>query len=190
MLTARSPRFAVPGTIILRDKTAMKRISRPDAPTPGALARSDLLHLTAFGFGAGLAPRAPGTFGTLIAVPIYLVARELNLIWYLAVVALLFMIGVWLCGRTANALHAPDHPAIVFDEIAGFLITMIAAPAGWPWVIAGFVLFRLFDIIKPPPIGLLDRKVHGGFGIMLDDAIAGIFAALALQGLAWVTTNF
>jgi phosphatidylglycerophosphatase A len=190
MLTVRSQRCAAQDMIILRNKFAMKRIHRSDAPTPGALARADVLHLAAFGFGAGLAPRAPGTFGTLIAVPIYLVARELNLIWYLSVVVALFIIGIWLCGRTAGALHAPDHPAIVFDEIVGFLITMIAAPPGWQWVIAGFVLFRLFDIIKPPPIGLLDRKVHGGFGIMLDDAVAGVLAALTLQGLAWATTNF
>lgn len=166
------------------------KIARADAAAVRALARTDVLHLAAFGFGAGLAPRAPGTFGTLIAVPVYLAARELNLVAYLAAAAVLFMIGVWLCGRTARALHAPDHPAIVFDEIVGFLITMIAAPAGWPWVIAGFVLFRFFDIVKPPPIGMLDRKVHGGFGIMLDDAVAGALAAVVLQGLAWSMTNF
>ncbi len=152
-----------------------------------AMAMRDPLHCVATGFGAGLAPRAPGTVGTLVAVPLYLLLRGLELHYYAGIVAVLFVAGVAICGRTARALNAHDHPAIVFDEVVGFLVAMIAAPSGWAWLAAGFALFRFFDIVKPPPIGMLDRRVQGGFGIMLDDLVAGLFAAAALQGLAWLT---
>ena len=157
--------------------------------SPGlrAMAMRDPLHCVATGFGAGLAARAPGTMGTLVAVPLYLLLRDLDVNYYAGVVAVLFFAGVAICGRTARALNAHDHPAIVFDEVVGFLVTMIAAPSGWLWLAAGFMLFRFFDIVKPPPIGMLDRRVHGGFGIMLDDLVAGVFAAASLQGLAWLT---
>lgn len=144
-----------------------------------------LIHVVAFGFGAGHAPFAPGTAGTLVAVPIYLLLRETGLPIYLAVVAAMFAFGVWCCGVTERDLGAEDAPGIVWDEIVGYLIAMIAAPAGWEWIVAGFVLFRLFDIVKPFPIRLIDRRVGGGLGVMLDDALAGVFAALVLQLGAW-----
>ncbi len=141
-------------------------------------------HWLAYGFGSGLAPWAPGTFGTLAAIPLYLLLVPLPLIWYLAVLVPLFLIGVWACGKTNTELGVQDASAIVWDEILGYLITMIAAPAGWHWILVGFVLFRLFDILKPWPISMLDRSVHGGLGVMLDDIVAGLMAFALLQLLA------
>lgn len=144
------------------------------------------VHFLSLGFGSGLAPKAPGTFGTLAAVPLYWLLSAATLPVYLAVVIALTVLGVWLCDHTARALGVHDHPAIVWDEVAGYLITMIAAPAGWQWLLLGFVLFRLFDILKPWPIRWIDRQVHGGLGIMLDDVLAGAMAWLVLQGIAWL----
>ena len=143
-------------------------------------------HLLALGFGSGLAPRAPGTFGTLAAIPVYLLCAQLPLMIYLLVVAAAFSVGVYLCGRTARALGVHDHPGIVWDEVVGYLMTMAFAPSGWLWVVLGFVCFRLFDILKPWPIRVLDHSVHGGLGIMIDDALAGVLAALCLAGLVRV----
>jgi phosphatidylglycerophosphatase A len=137
----------------------------------------------ALGFGSGLLPVAPGTAGTLAAIPLYLLLQDLSLGAYLALVLVAVFGGILVCGYTATRLGVHDHPAIVWDEIVGYLITMTAAPADWLWVAAGFVLFRLFDILKPWPIGWFDRRVHGGTGIMLDDVIAGVFAAVMLQVL-------
>ena len=149
-----------------------------------ALPKPDLgnwVHLLAFGFGSGCSPKAPGTMGTLLAVGIYLPLAQLPLPLYLGVLAVVILLGIWLCDRGANDLGVHDHPGIVWDEIAGFLLTMVAAPAGGLWIIVGFALFRLFDIWKPWPIRWLDRRVGGGWGIMLDDLVAGVFAALCLQ---------
>lgn len=140
-------------------------------------------HFLAFGCGAGAMPVMPGTFGTLVAVPLYYVLMPLPLEYYIAVVGAMLLLGIWLCHVTARDLGVHDHSGIVWDEIVGYLLTMTAAPAGWMWIAAGFVLFRLFDILKPWPIHLADRKVGGGFGIMLDDIIAGAYAWLAMQAL-------
>ncbi len=141
----------------------------------------DPVQLAACGFGSGLAPVAPGTFGTLVALPLWWLLQPLPLAAYLAVVALLAGVGVWLCGRAAAALGVHDHPAIVWDEIVGYLVAMTAAPAGWLPMLLGFALFRAFDILKPWPIRTVDRRVHGGLGIMLDDLLAGAFAGVVLQ---------
>ncbi len=141
----------------------------------------DPVQFAACGFGAGLGPVAPGTFGTLVALPLWWLLQPLPLAGYLGVVAVLALLGVWLCDVTARRLGVHDHPAIVWDEIVGYLVTMIAAPAGWLPMLLGFALFRVFDILKPWPIRWLDRKVHGGLGIMVDDLLAGVFAALLLQ---------
>lgn len=146
------------------------------------------VHFLAFGLGAGLMPVAPGTFGTLVALPLYYFLQPLASGWYLLVVSLLFVVGIVLCAKTARDLQAPDHPGIVWDEIVGYLVTMFMAPTGWLWMFLGFLLFRLFDIWKPFPIRWLDRNVHGGLGIMLDDVAAGVAAALVLQGSYWVWT--
>jgi len=144
------------------------------------------IHFLAFGFGSGAMPFAPGTFGTLAALPIYLLMLPLNLWAYLAVVLVMTSLGVWLCHVTSRDLGVHDHGGIVWDEIVGYLITMIAAPPGWQWIVAGFVLFRFFDIIKPWPIGWVDQRVQGGLGIMLDDVLAAILAWAVLQGVAFV----
>lgn len=141
-------------------------------------------HFAAFGFGSGAAPFAPGTFGTLAAVVLYLPLQYLNWFSYLLVVVVAFAIGVMICGRTAKDIGVHDHGGIVWDEFVGYWITMLFAPAGWVWIIIGFVLFRIFDITKPPPINWLDKQVKGGMGIMLDDVLAGIYALLCLQLLA------
>ena len=141
----------------------------------------DPVQFVACGFGAGLAPVAPGTFGTLVALPLWWLLQPLPLVAYLGLVVVLAAVGVWLCDGAASRLGVHDHPAIVWDEIVGYLVTMVAAPAGWLPMLLGFVLFRAFDIVKPWPIRWFDRKVHGGLGIMLDDLVAGLFAALVLQ---------
>ena len=124
---------------------------------------------------------APGTFGTLAGVLIYLPLRSLSLTSYTLLTLALFALGIWLCRRTAAALGVHDHPAIVWDEVVGYLVTMTAAPPGWMYVIFGFVLFRLFDILKPWPVRWLDRHVHGGLGIMLDDVAAALMALACLH---------
>jgi len=139
------------------------------------------VHLLALGFGSGLSPVAPGTAGTLVAIPFYLLLAQLPLPWYLLMLVLAFGLGIFLCERTAQELGVHDHGGIVWDEFVGFWLTMVAAPPGWPWVVAGFLLFRLFDIVKPFPINWFDRHIKGGLGIMLDDALAGSFAWLCLQ---------
>ncbi|MFB2679764.1 phosphatidylglycerophosphatase A family protein [Shewanella mangrovisoli] len=152
-----------------------------------ALSRLSLknpIHFLALGFGSGLAAKAPGTFGTLAAVPLYLLLAQLPLSWYLAVTLVCILAGIYICDKAAKDMGVHDHGAIVWDEVAGLLITMIAAPAGVLWLVVGFVLFRLFDIIKPWPIRWLDAKVEGGFGIMIDDVLAGIFALIGVQALA------
>jgi len=141
------------------------------------------VHFLAFGCGAGAMPVAPGTFGTLVAIPLYLLLQPLQLAYYLLVVAVMVVIGIWLCGRTATDIGVHDHGGIVWDEIVGYLLTMIAAPSGWLAVVLGFALFRLFDIVKPWPIRLADRHVGGGFGIMLDDVLAAGYSWLALHGI-------
>jgi phosphatidylglycerophosphatase A len=141
---------------------------------------SNPVHFLAFGFGSGAAPWAPGTFGTLAAVPLYLLLRPLSLGCYLLVLLVGFIVGIWLCGRTSRDLGVHDHGGIVWDEIIGFLLTMILAPPGWLWILLGFALFRLFDILKPWPIRQIDRQVGGGFGIMLDDLLAALYALLAM----------
>lgn len=138
-------------------------------------------HWLAFGFGSGLLPKAPGTWGTLAAIPLYLLLAELPLGWYLGVTAALFLLGIPVCGRVGRELGVHDHGAIVWDEVVGFLVTMCAVPAQWPWILAGFLLFRLFDILKPWPIGPVDRRVGGGLGVMADDLLAGLMACGVLQ---------
>ena len=139
------------------------------------------IHGLAFGLGSGLAPFAPGTFGTLVAIPFYLLLQPLSLSVYLGVLLLLIVVSIYICGESARQLKTHDHSGIVLDEICGYLVTMIWVPYSWLWLVLGFLLFRLFDIWKPWPIGLVDRKVQGGLGIVIDDVLAGVFAAMCLQ---------
>lgn len=145
------------------------------------------IHFVAFGFGSGLAPKAPGTFGTLAAIPLWwLLVTFLSFPGYLAATAIVIALGPWLCGQTAKDLGVHDHGGIVWDEIAGFLITMIALPVSLTAVIFGFIAFRFFDIVKPWPISWLDKNVGGGNGIMADDLLAGVIAALCVHGLLFL----
>ncbi len=144
------------------------------------------VHCLALGFGTGLSPKAPGTVGTLAALPLYAALVALPLWAYLLATALVSVAGIWICARAARDFGVHDHPAIVWDEVAGYLVTMIAAPVGLAWMVLGFLLFRLFDILKPWPIGWLDRRVGGGTGIIVDDLLAGAFAAVCLQGVVWM----
>ncbi|MGL4933216.1 MAG: phosphatidylglycerophosphatase A family protein [Aeromonas sp.] len=143
------------------------------------------LHLLAVGFGSGLFPKAPGTMGTLAAIPLYLLVSSLPTVWFIALLVVGFVAGIRICQSATDAIGVADHGAIVWDEVIGFGVAMIAAPAGWEWVVAGFVLFRLFDVFKPWPISWFDRRIHGGLGIMLDDLIAGLFALFCMQLLAF-----
>lgn len=140
----------------------------------------------AFGFGSGLAPKAPGTFGTLAAVPLYWLLAQLDLVNYSIAVLAAFFAGVWLCDQASKQLQVHDHPGIVWDEFVGYWIAMWALPADWVWIVAGFVAFRIFDIAKPWPIGWLDKKVDGGLGIMIDDVVAGILACGTLHLINWL----
>ena len=142
---------------------------------------SSPIHFLAFGFGSGLSPFAPGTAGTLAVIPIYLLLQTLDIIPYILIICAVCLIGIYLCGESSKKLGVHDHGGIVWDEFAGYLITMIAAPKGWVWVGLGFILFRIFDIWKPWPINIVDKKIKGGLGIMLDDIIAGLFALGVLQ---------
>jgi phosphatidylglycerophosphatase A len=137
-------------------------------------------HFIALGFGAGLAPLAPGTFGTLLAIPIALLLREHGGdAAYLAACALLFAAGVWAAAVTGRSLGAPDHGAIVIDEVVAFLLVLFFAGVTPLRIAAAFVLFRLFDIVKPPPIRQLDASMKNGLGVMLDDLLAAGYALLA-----------
>lgn len=157
-------------------------------PAPPRLILTTWEHFIAYGFGAGLAPKAPGTFGTLVGLPFWFLLHWLTPgpLAYGGALVVLFIFGCWICDESARLLGLHDAPGIVFDEIVGFLITcfpLLYLPASLMaslWLIPAFLLFRFFDIIKPWPIRWLDRKVDGGLGIMIDDVLAGIFAALCL----------
>ncbi len=128
---------------------------------------------------------APACSAIPAAIPLYLLMQPLPLWIYLLLTVAGFALGVWVCARAARDLGVHDHPAIVWDEVVGYFVTMIAAPPGWLWIVVGFGLFRLFDILKPWPIRQADQRVGGGFGIMFDDLLAAGYAWLALQLLAY-----
>ena len=137
-------------------------------------------HLIAFGFGAGLMPKAPGTWGTLVAIPFYLLALRIGgTTAVLACSLILFGVGIWASSIAGRALGVADHSGIVIDEIAAFVLVLAFTPSGMPWLAVAFVLFRLFDIVKPWPIRYFDRTLKGGFGVMFDDFLAAI-AAIAV----------
>lgn len=148
------------------------------------------IHFLAIGLGSGAAPKAPGTFGTAAAVLLYIPLSQLSSLWYLAVLLVAALVGVYLCGKTSRDWGVHDHGAIVWDEFVGYWITMFMIPATWYWALAGFVLFRLFDIWKPWPVRYFDKHVHGGLGIMLDDVVAGLMAWVLLFTAVQVQTFY
>ena len=134
----------------------------------------------ATGFGAGLSPYAPGTVGTLVSLLLFVFLSDTT--WPLLLLCLAgFAIGIYLCGRTTDKLGVHDHGGIVWDEFIGLWVTLLWVPVSPLSLLLAFVLFRLFDILKPWPIGYLDKRVHGGLGIMLDDVLAGVFANVVLR---------
>ncbi len=149
----------------------------------------DPLMLAAFGFGTGLSPKAPGTAGTLVGVLFFWFMQDLDLLHFSMITAGFFVAGIGLCGHATHVLGVHDHGGIVWDEVVGYLVTMLPVlvltpQAAWlsPAVLMllGFVVFRVFDIIKPPPIRWADKRIHGGFGIMFDDLLAGVYAAAVM----------
>ena len=147
---------------------------------PAEVALKTYAGFFAFGFGSGLAPFAPGTFGTLAAIPLYLVLMQFSWWMYAFLVLIAFIVGVRLCDVTGGRLGVHDYGGIVWDEFVGLWITLFLVLFSWQNIILGFIVFRLFDIIKPFPIGWLDKKVSGGFGVMIDDVLAGIYALLVM----------
>ncbi|MDD2914714.1 MAG: phosphatidylglycerophosphatase A [Gallionella sp.] len=139
-------------------------------------------HLLSFGFGSGLARKAPGTFGTLVAFPIYwYLAPRLSDELFILVLIWAFAIGVWVCDKTGKALGVADYGGIVWDEIVAMLLVLFFTPPGWLWALLAFALFRFFDIVKPPPIRYFDSNWHGGLGVMFDDLLAAGYALLCLS---------
>lgn len=143
------------------------------------------IYFLGFGFGVGLSRFAPGTLGTLIAVPFYLLLQYLSWPLYLAITLIAFFVGIWICHVTEKMVGIPDYSGIVWDEMVGFWVTMFLAPSKLQWIIIGFVLFRVFDILKPWPISWVNKNVHGGFGVMVDDLLAALVSFGILQFIIW-----
>lgn len=140
-------------------------------------------HLIALGFGSGLAPKAPGTVGTVLGLPLFwaITAIAPDLPNQLILIAATFLLGIWACARTGRALGVADHGGMVWDEIVAFALVLLFTPPGWLWMLAAFALFRLFDIVKPWPIRFFDIRLKNGFGVMFDDLLAAGYAIACLQ---------
>lgn len=140
------------------------------------------------GFGLGLLPIAPGTWGTLAGVVLFIFLVECSYSAYLAITLLLFLLGLRLCAVATQILAVHDDKSVVWDEIVGYLVTMFMVPYSWYWMVLGFFVFRFFDIVKPYPIHLIDSKMHNSFGIMFDDVVAGLYGFVTMQLLIYITT--
>lgn len=144
-------------------------------------------HYFSLGFGSGLIPKGPGTAGSLLAIPLFLlIPAPSNIAYALVIIALLFLFGVWCCDVTGKALGVSDHGAIVWDEMVAMWLILSLTPHTAPWIILSFALFRLFDIWKPFPIRQCDARLKGGFGVMFDDLLAAVYALLGLKTLQWL----
>lgn len=146
-------------------------------------------HFLGFGFGSGLIPFMPGTMGSLAAIPLVLAMAYLPLIAYIACTVAAALFGIWICDKVSFDLGVHDHGSIVWDEIVGMMIVFIAIPISWHSILLGFLLFRVFDIFKPWPISFVDKNIHGGWGIMLDDLIAGVLALACLHAIYAIWPN-
>jgi len=159
---------------------------RPDL----AFVHAHPAHWIAFGGGAGLAPFAPGTFGTLLGFPLDWAARvALPVGGRFALCLVLFLVGTWAAGAAGRALGAEDHGGIVCDEAVAFMLVLLLIPGGWLWAGVGFLAFRLFDIWKPFPIRQVERSVKGGIGVMVDDVLAAVYA-VGVVWLVYATRSF
>lgn len=144
-------------------------------------------HFFALGFGSGLSKKAPGTIGSLVGIPFYLLIATEPITSKLSILFLMFVMGVYLCDITGKNIGIADHGSIVWDEIVAVMLVLVFTPHYWTWWGIAFVLFRLFDIWKPFPIRQCDAKLKGGFGVMFDDLLAAIYAITILKVLAWIT---
>jgi phosphatidylglycerophosphatase A len=147
-------------------------------------------HFLALGFGSGLSPKAPGTFGTIVGMPMFILLMATPALLHTPIIALLFLIGIPLCDIAGKNLGVPDHRSIVWDEIVAFMLVMEYSPFSWIWWLIAFLLFRLFDIWKPFPIHFFDQTLKGGFGVMFDDLLAAIYAIISLKALLWLTMHY
>jgi len=147
-------------------------------------------HFLALGLGSGLAKKAPGTFGTLVGLPLFWLVSAYSFYTQLGIITALFLIGIYFCTVTGKNLGVSDHGSIVWDEIVAIMFVLIFTPFSWVWWLAAFLLFRLFDICKPYPIRQFDAKLKNGFGVMFDDLLAAIYTLITLQGLLWITMYF
>lgn len=142
-------------------------------------------HFVALGFGSGLAPKAPGTVGTIVGLLLFYLIAGYALHLQLAIIAVFFVLGVYCCNVAGKALGISDHGSIVWDEIIAMMLVLTITPNSWQWWFVAFVLFRIFDIWKPFPIRQCDANLKGGFGVMFDDLLAAIYAMISLQILLW-----
>ena len=152
----------------------------PNKPQPASLVFGSVSGLLAFGFGSGLSKFAPGTMGTLVAIPFAFALKNLHPAGFWFALLFLFLLGVKLCGQVSRQLGVHDHGGIVWDEMLGYWLSIAFVPLQWHWLLAAFLLFRFFDIVKPWPIRQLDSKLKGGFGIMIDDVVAALFTMAIL----------
>lgn len=146
-------------------------------------------HFFGLGFGSGLAKKAPGTFGTMVGLPLFWLISIYSVSTQLALISTLFLVGIYFCDVTGKALAVPDHGGIVWDEIVAMMLVLTFTQNQWQCWLVAFLLFRLFDIWKPFPIRYFDKKLKHGFGVMLDDLLAAIYAIASLKGIEWLTTS-
>ncbi len=143
-------------------------------------------HLFGLGFGSGLAKKAPGTFGTLVGLPLFWLISIYSVPIQLTIISALFLIGIYFCDVTGKALGVVDHGGIVWDEIVAMMLVLTFTPNQWQWWLTSFLLFRLFDIWKPYPILQCDKKLKNGFGVMFDDLLAAIYAIFCIEAIQWI----
>lgn len=158
----------------------LKSYQKPSYPIPKKVWRNPF-YFIAFGFGAGTIPYAPGTFGTLMAIPFFILLNTFTLPIYVTLVGAIVIFSIILSDQISKKLQIHDHPGMCLDEFCGFFITMTNAPMSWAWILFGFILFRFFDIVKPWPIRFLDENIGGGLGMILDDIVAGLFSMIIIQ---------
>lgn len=150
------------------------------SPIPQGFLLAHPLHFIALGFGTGLSRLAPGTVGTIVGFPLFMLLSPLDVALQWVIIALLFAFGCHVCDVAGRALGVPDHGGIVWDEIVAYCMVLMTVPHHWVWWLAAFAAFRFFDIVKPWPIGWLDKRFKNGFGVMVDDLMAAIYAVLVL----------
>jgi len=158
---------------------------------PENLSRSvltDPVNFLAFGFGTGLAPFAPGTFGSIPGLILFWLTLDFGLYVQMGIAIAMALVGIWICGESARRIGVHDHGGIVWDEIVGMYVTLFLAPVSIVGFVLAFVLFRIMDIVKPWPIRDLDHSMRGGLGIMLDDLLAAVYAAVLLALYGWFVT--